>query len=1354
MRFGAVGAFGPFGAASRAAFLSGLAALGGCAAGSRAVVPAAGETSPGLTREVPTAAGVEIEEETGRFEFEPDGSKVYTYVLKYRVLTDEARERWSRFEVRWAPEERARPEMSARVEGPDGVVHHLAPTTVVERVDDDGEARTLSAELPGVQVGSRVERTVVYRDRAPPALGEVSGRYALGLSVPVQRSRIVFDAPVELRLRYHPRGIRPRVSERVRDGRRVTELVVEDLPAVWTGEPLLAPDVPRVPHVVFSSAPSWSAWAAAWSQVVQPWRAHARSAGLASLVPTGTTDAKIFEIQRRVHEIVTWKPEPISRSPRELDVLLAGGEADALEKALLMSALFEAGGIEAQVALSKRGLGEDLLDDFADGEAIDHALVYLPGRDVFIDVTDRFVPPGELSVPDQGRRVLLLEGGGGRLAQTPASDARRNRYREARVLDLIQSPELTFFEQTTAEGAIEARLRDRFTTEGRDDVRRYLGEYLHSSYRGGRLEDLQLSGLSEVAQPFSIELAGRGGGLVQTEGARTTVFVSAPVLFTWLPKPLRDATLAREDGDPEQRFAAGLLATRTADLFVPEPYAATIRFDIRVPDTFRLESAPESRTMPLGPALYHQSVEPIDGGWRVDLGFVIDARTLTPDEARAMVGGLRELWGQPLPRLVFEDTAQRALDRGELARGLELLHRDAQRPGSAGPLRLASALLDAHLGQAAHRWARLAVERAPDDPATLAEASRILEHDELGERFAAGFPRADALRYMRRARKELRGAGETNARLARLLSINAAGLPNRDPAELEEAVVLLDDMVTRKPTEENVALYAELLHRTGRRSELVRRAAEWPRSLEVDALRVAAWVQLDGLSAALERLDELSLPSEVSAVVADRAARALVDEQAYASAAELLEAVIDRAEDAEPFRERADLYRRIAEGLERSIVGPAEPVFRLKALLADFEPGLDRMQPLFTDSAWSRMDPASALGDLARASEWAQRRAWEAGLPLRWPSHVTLSHTRFDWEGDDRVGFRVQTRIDGPGAGPSGTWFVVRDGQYRIQAVESSPGLLGAQALDWLERGRERAARRWLGWAADLNAGRGSVFGAIFEGSDRSSARLAWAAAALAPSDPRASAILEKALLRAPEPMKPALYEALVRAHAASGNLEAQVDAARAWVAHEPATRTGHRWVFSGLLAQGRLEDAEAWARARKPEVGFDALSARELAEVALNQGRYRDAEFHLRDVMDRGFGDLDIYNQLAWIRLLRGVSMPEDLDLMEKALARSPGAHPPAAHTLACHLVEQGKLRQGIELVLERKSRLQGLERDDWFVLGRVLERAGLHEDARAAYERVGRPARERDAQTDTWRLVERRLRAMGSDAPKSPTD
>jgi tetratricopeptide (TPR) repeat protein len=1317
-----------------------LFGLAACQTGSRAVVvdERSSLPSPALLREVPSASGVEVAEEEGRFTFAADGTKTYRYTLRYRVVEAAAVARWSRFEVRWDPAVQVRPELSARIESATGAVTHLDSRTAVEAEADDGERR-LWVDLPGVGVGARVERTVVYRDRAPPPLGLVAGRYALGLSVPVARSRVVFDAPLELGLRAKPRGFRGRATDRVHDDRRIVEITVGDLPAVWTREPLLPPDAPRVPYVLFSSAEDWNAWGAAWSAAIEPWFRHAETVGLDRLL-TGS-EGSLSELLRRVQQVVAWTPGPIGRSPRRLDELLAEGRGDALEVSLLAAALMRAVGVDARIGLMQRGLGEDILVDFPDGGALDHAVLYLPQRDVFVDATDRFVPPGRLPVVDQGRRVLLLEGPS-RLVRTPELGARDNRYREVRVLDLTESPELTFFETTTAAGAIESRLRERFADDDPGANRRFLGEYLRSSYRGGRLESLRLAGTADVEKPFAIELGGRGGGLVQSEGAETTVFISAPVLFTWLPKPLRDATLAQKDSEPDQRLAAGLLATRAVDLYVPEPYAATVRFEIRAPESLELKSVPESRTVPLGPALYHQSIERTEQGWRVDLGFALDRRRLSADEARALVGGLRELWSKPLPRIVFVDRAQVALQKGQLAEGFARLHRDAQAPGSAGPIRLATALLDEHLGRAAHRWARIAVERAPEDPSTLAEASRILEHDELGQRFGPGFPRDESVRLMRRARRALRGTGDSSARLARLLSVDAQGLPNRDPAELEEAVVLLDDLVGRSPSEDNVQLLAELLFRVGRKRELVRRAEEWPRGLELDALRIAAAAELDGPDAALSQLQGLGLPADVAAVVADRAARLLVDEMAYARAATLLGASLDTAEVPDTFRQRAALYQRIAEGLERSVRGPAEPVFRLQALLADVDPGLEAMQPLFTESAWARMDPDSALGDLARAAEWAQKRAWEAGLPLRWPTHVTLSHTEFDWEGDDRFGFRVQTRIEGPEGAPTGTWFVVRDGPYRIQAVESAPGLLGAQALDWIGRGRPRAARQWLAWAAELDADPRSAFRRLHD-PDGGRDRLAWAAAALAPSDPRSRRILERALDGAPPELESPLYEALVRSHASRGDVDQQIDAARAWLEVDPASAPGHRWVFSGLLSQGRWRDAEAWALARKPEIGFDALSSRELAEVALGQGRYLDAEFHLRDVMDRGFATVDTYNQLAWVRLLRGVSMPEDLDLMEKALSRSPGPHPPASHTFACHLVEQGQLRRALDLVVERRDRLRGLERDDWFVIGRALEAAGLVEDARDAYEQVGEPPAD-EAMVDTWRLVERRLDAL----------
>ncbi len=1324
----------------RLAALIGLFALAGCATGSRGVVSSGVRSAVGTERELPDRGLVDVLEEEGRFVFDADGVRTYTYRLKYRVEQPELPTNWARFEVRWSPKDHERPDLSVSVETPSGAVEHVDPQTIMEEQWPNApEDRKLSADIPSLVPGAVVERTVTYRDRAPPPLGLVSGRYALGMSVPIRRSVVIFDAPIDLGLRVYPRGFEARTHVSEAEGRRVTHVETKSLPGVWTGEPLVPPSAPRVPHVAFTSAGDWSDWGSRWAQVVEAWQSEAGPS------PIEPTLDRVFTTWSWVQAKLRWQEGPLKPQPRSATEILASGGGDALELALVFRWLMGEQAASAQVALLKRGLAEDVQPAFPEGGALDHALIYLPDLDVFLDLTDPNTRPGELPVLDQGRLALLVEPTGGRLVRTPTVDARANRYREARVLDLTASPELTFTEETVASGSIEARLRRRFARSRGERVRRQLSDYLNSSYRGGRLERMQIAGAEDIRQTLEIRLSGRGGGVVQSEDGTTKVFVSAPVLFTWLPKPIRDATLAEADSEQDRRFAASLLATRSVDVEVPEPYVASVSFEIIVPDSLVLRSRPEDTTVSLGPALYHQAVKKTARGYTVDLGFVLDQRRMTADEARVLVGGLRELWAQPVPRLEFEDLAHTDFAADRVKAGMERLIRDASAPGAAGPLRLARALMDEHLGVAAHRWARMAVDRAPDDPATLAEASRILAHGELGEEFGPGFARDEAIQLMRQARTGLRGLGDSNLGLARLLAVDARGLPNEEPAELEEAVVLLKATVERRPTPEAIELLAQLLFRVGRAAELLQLAEGWPRSFELDALRVACWVRRDGVDPALERLAELDLPSQVAVMAVDRASHRLIEVQAYELAGRLLERIEARSPEPERVRERAELFRRIAKGLRRDVQGPAQPVYRLQTLLAG-APGVESIEPLFTPSAWKRMSGDSDFGLLSQVNTWNQQRASAAGLPLRWPADVTLSHTEFKWEGDDRVGFRVQSKVEGPvGSAAVGTWFVVREDGYRIQAVESAPGMLGAQALDWIERGKSGAARRWLTWASELNGSAHRVFREIFASGSGGAAELRWAAAALALRDPRTPGILAQGVDAAPPELKGALYEALVTSHAVRGELDAQLTAARSWVAVDPGSAEGQQWVFTSLVAQGKLHDAEAWALARKPELGFDPVVTRELAQVATNQRRYRDAEFHLRDVIDRGFGNLDTYNQLAWLRLQRGMSMPDDIRMMDKALDRAMDPPPAAAHTLACHLAEQGQVRRAIEITLDRRRRLRGLERDDWYVIGRVLEGFGLDADAREAYARIGEPPS--PSPIDTWNLAARRLAKLDGD-------
>jgi len=360
---------------------------------------------------------------------------------------------------------------------------------------------------------------------------------------------------------------------------------------------------------------------------------------------------------------------------------------------------------------------------------------------------------------------------------------------------------------------------------------------------------------------------------------------------------------------------------------------------------------------------------------------------------------------------------------------------------------------------------------------------------------------------------------------------------------------------------------------------------------------------------------------------------------------------------------------------------------------------------------------------------------------LTWPSDLLRSRTSFDWEGDERTGFRVESKLeDDEKTRSKGVWFVVNEGGYRIQAAESDLSLLGSKALQWLEQGRTGAADRWLDWAEDLSPRVSAPFRKLRDADASPALRRRWAAAALVPADPRAMDILRKAERRAEGPLRKELVRAQLRGHALRGESEEQIEVARRLLDYEPASVEGHRGVFAGLWALGRYGEAQAWAQARADATGFDPLAEEELAQVASFQGRYLVADRHFSEVVSRGFATPETLNNLAWIRLFRGISSDEEIEMARQAVERS--GSDAAMHTLAVHLVHRKKIVEALELIEGRSRSREGLDPDDWYVVARALEWIGLTTEAREAYlrakgEDAGRP-------DSTWVLAQRRLDAL----------
>lgn len=115
-----------------------------------------------------------------------------------------------------------------------------------------------------------------------------------------------------------------------------------------------------------------------------------------------------------------FKPYPVSQT-------FARKFGDCKDKASLMVALLRAAGINAQIALLRtQALGE-ILPHPASVSIFDHAIVYIPEFDLWLDGTAEFSRLHELPVEDQGVMALTVDlNGDAELRRTPQSTASDN----------------------------------------------------------------------------------------------------------------------------------------------------------------------------------------------------------------------------------------------------------------------------------------------------------------------------------------------------------------------------------------------------------------------------------------------------------------------------------------------------------------------------------------------------------------------------------------------------------------------------------------------------------------------------------------------------------------------------------------------------------------------------------------------------------------------------------------------------------------------------------------------------------------------------------------------------------------
>lgn len=182
---------------------------------------------------------------------------------------------------------------------------------------------------------------------------------------------------------------------------------------------------------------------------------------------------------------------------------------DCKDTASLIKVMLQIAGIESHLVLVRtRDLGR--IDMHPPSLAVfNHAIVYVPEFDLYLDGTAGFSGSRELPGLDQGASAaIILDGEGARTVTIPYLPAAQNASHSTLVLD-ARGEELAGTLQLSFVGQSASAMRARYEQEA--ERRRYMQQWLARMAQGVELRDLSFSDLTQLEEPVEIELQFEGG---------------------------------------------------------------------------------------------------------------------------------------------------------------------------------------------------------------------------------------------------------------------------------------------------------------------------------------------------------------------------------------------------------------------------------------------------------------------------------------------------------------------------------------------------------------------------------------------------------------------------------------------------------------------------------------------------------------------------------------------------------------------------------------------------------------------------------------------------------------------------
>lgn len=1309
--------------------------------------------------------------EDDREEFDAAGRVSESWHLIYKAVTSKGAKDWALMEQDWAPWRQQRPQLRARVVSPDGTVHELDVSTIADvPVDDANETltdrRSVRAPLPAMAEGTIVEEEIVTRDNEPLSASGTIGWMHFGKAVPTLHTRLTLSAPQTVELRYKCRLL-PSVQtvRHDQDGRTTVTFDQGSLPANEDLPPLLPPDAPRRPRIVYTTAKSWNDVARAYAEIVER---QIASADLGSTVKSlqdkaTTTEDVIGAILHGLNKQVRYTGIEFGESaivPHPPAETLKHGYGDCKDKAALLAAALRAAGISAHVALLYAIDGEDIDPDFPGLGAFNHAIVYVPGkRGLWLDPTDPDLQPGILPSMDQSRWALIADAATKELVRTPELTSADNRIVETREFQLAESGPARVVETGETWGEPDADYRSSFGHGATKSSKESLQNYVDWAYASKDPVVVTRGSADDFKRPYKLRLDVSKAARGTTGETDAVVAIRLNGIASRLPKWFSEEEKEEKKDEPPQ-------PKRTQDFYIPEPHTYEWNYRIVPPPGFRVRELPDAETRQMGPATLSSTYSSgADGVVSATLRFEIPGRRFSAEQGLELRETVRKLDAEKPKMATFEQVGFAQLAAGNVKEAisefesLEKLHPKEALHHSQVSL----ALMEAGAGELARAEAQRAVDLEPTSAKAWSNLGWVLRHDLIGREDRKGSDFAGAVAAYRKVKELDPKDYPSRADLAILLEFNPDGVRYGKGARLDQAIAEYQEMkdkLSETGVANNLAIALMWAHRF---TELRDYLKTLPDSESRRTFTVIADVETSGMTVAFANAQKTGDEAQRGQAFLS-AGQTLMKMRIYDLAADCFAEGAKNSPQPTAAIATVEALRRTRrlEDVKFADDRPDDAVRRvMQALMSEHVKDL-QLQSLFSarwvDAARDR-DPSSA-GPSLRASLAGSGLAPDVAMD------IGVALTKLTSDGNDSDGWRV--RMQAPGSSPQTVFVTSEGGQCRILSMDADYSGVGRLVLELAGQDKLVEARRWLDRVRgevtppggdDPLAGR--VFARLWTRGSAAPKDVIQVAAASLLVDHKWSAAEAIPILREQRGKLPAGLErnnvdyALATALSNSTDGPAFLEFTRGL-----STRVADSISASALYVHA-LERTRGWAELDQAQASLveqhpdEALMIRILSEANAVRGNFKKSDQLLNKIVDSGKAEAQDYNGLAWNALFENSLGTDAFGAVDRANMMTQQKSGPILHTAAAMYAEVGKTKEARTTILQRME-IEGHEEPDdneWYVFGRILEQYGLNDAAKSAYRKLKKPDEAWMEPLSSYELAQRRLAALKNATATSPS-